>query len=149
MHIVVLLSYLYFSVLGDKMDKSFDAFKKYYGLDIKQINEIKKYFLLSDEDKKVLNSVIERIKEIPKIVFDEFYSHLLSFEETKKILTKEKGLIEGLKEKQKDYLKFLLLTDIDENYVKRAFNVGKKHFEYGVNLGNYIGAYAKYREAFL
>jgi len=131
------------------MENDFNGFKNYYGLDIKRLVEIKKYFLLSDEDKELLRSVAEKIKEIPEVVFDDFYSHLLSFEETKRILTKEESLIERLKEKQKDYLKFLLLTDIDENYVKRAFNVGKKHFKYGVPLGNYIGAYAKYREAFL
>ncbi len=129
-----------------------DEFKEFLeaeNIDERYIQNIKDYFLYSDKDRKILSLTLKEIKDIPEEVFDDFYNHLLSFEETRKILTKEKGLIDKLKKKQKEYLKFLLHTDINLSYVERAFYVGKKHYENGVRLDFYQGAYLKYVDSVL
>lgn len=129
--------------------EEFNKFLSVYSIDENYLKKVKKYFLFSDEDRKVLKDIKDKIKEIPEEVFDDFYAHLLSFEETKKILTKEKGLIEKLKKKQKDYLEFLLETDIDLHFVEKAFQIGKKHYENCVKLDYYQGAYLKYADSIL
>jgi len=129
--------------------KEFKQFLKTYNVNEDYLKSIKEYFLYSERDRKILKDIKNKIKKIPEEVFDDFYNHLLSFEETKKILKKEKGLIEKLKKKQREYLEFLLETDIDLNYVEKAFYVGKKHYENNLGLDFYQGAYLKYIDSIL
>ncbi|RMD45243.1 MAG: hypothetical protein D6831_03775, partial [Aquificota bacterium] len=53
---------------------------------IENLDKILKFFDYTDIDKNNLRSILENIKEISPDTFTEFYNHLLSLEEIKKIL---------------------------------------------------------------
>jgi len=109
---------------------------------LKKLETILKFFDYSDIDRKNLRFILEKIGEIPTDIFTEFYNHLLSFEETNKIL--ENADIKLLKKKQKKYFEDVLKAEIDIDYIRERIKLGVVHYEKNVKLEHYIGSYAKY-----
>lgn len=108
------------------------------------------YLNLSEEERKLLREISDRMSEEELAsLFRSFYDHLLSFPETRKILTKEEGLMERLQKKQAEYFKQLLKANYDLNYALSRLHVGLVHEKVGVDAKYYTGAFSKWIESIL
>ncbi|WP_245960430.1 EAL domain-containing protein [Hydrogenivirga caldilitoris] len=108
------------------------------------------YVSLSEEDIGLLRELSGKVSE-EKIaeLFGEFYRHLLSFEEMRKILEREEGLIERLKKAQAKYFRELLEGEYSLDYALSRLKVGQVHEKAGVEPKYYTGAFAKWVESVL
>ncbi len=114
-------------------------------IDAEEVQRRLSYVGLTDEDRKLLRELSDRLskKEIANI-FKEFYDHLLSFDETREILKKDKGLIDRLQRKQTEYFKQLLEGNHNMDYVYQRLGTGLAHEREGVEPKYYTGAFAKW-----
>jgi signal transduction histidine kinase len=72
-----------------------------------------------------------------------FYRHLLSFEDTRKLLSAPE-VKERLMAKQREYLLSLSNPGLDEEYVEDRLRIGEVHARVGLDTRWYMGAYAHY-----
>ena len=102
---------------------------------------------LSREEIELLKEVHNRLGERDlEEVFRAFYDHLLSFEETRRILESEPGLVEKLKSLQAKYLKELLRADYNTDYALSRLRAGHIHESRQVEPKFFTGAFAKWME---
>lgn len=73
-------------------------------------------------------------------ILDDFYNHLLKFEETKAIL--EGHELSVLKGAQRNHWKKTFLNGIDSDYLNRVTRIGQAHERIGLRPKWYIGGYA-------
>ena len=108
------------------------------------------YVNLTPEEVELLRELSEKVSEDEMAsLFNEFYRHLLSFEETRRILEKEEGLIDRLKKAQASYFGELLRADYTKEYALSRLRVGVVHERAGVEPKYYTGAFAKWVESVL
>jgi signal transduction histidine kinase len=72
-----------------------------------------------------------------------FYRHLLSFEDTRALLSAPE-VKERLMAKQREYLLSLSNPGLDEEYVEDRLRIGEVHARVGLDTRWYMGAYAHY-----
>lgn len=109
--------------------------------------ECRKAFLaLTAEDEELLTDIRDLAREYADPVIEDFYRHLLSFDETAAFFSDPRTL-EHVKRMQKEY--FLRLTDgeYDENYVENRLSIGKIHERVGLPVKAYLGMYNFYLRA--
>ncbi|EDP75523.1 EAL domain-containing protein [Hydrogenivirga sp. 128-5-R1-1] len=122
-----------------------DRIAKLLRLDEEKVRERLRYINLSEEDRRLLKALAEKLdEESVEEIFDDFYEHLLNFEEPRRII--ERKDIKPLKEKQVSHLLELLKEDYDLEYALRRLNVGLAHEREGVDSVYYTGAFAKWIE---
>ncbi|KAF1048100.1 EAL domain-containing protein [Xylophilus sp.] len=80
--------------------------------------------------------------EVPGLV-DEFYRHLLSFEEARALIADD-AMLARLKAAQSRYFHTLIAGVYDENYAAERWRVGLAHARVGLTPGWYLGAYSHY-----
>ena len=118
------------------------------GLSEGEVRKRISYVNLTEEDICLLKELSEKLgEEDITELFREFYAHLLSFEDTRRILGKEKGLIERLKRAQSRYFRELLEADYTTEYVISRLRVGEVHERLGVEPKHYTGAFARWVES--
>ncbi|WP_432735757.1 diguanylate cyclase [Maridesulfovibrio sp. FT414] len=115
------------------------------GFTPEEFEKRKKFLLLGEKDVELLKEISSLIGEIPDTLFDDFYDHLLSFDETRSIL-KGPETVERLKAMQKRYFQQLISGNYDYEYLKNRLRVGYRHVEYGIIPMWYIGSFNKYME---
>lgn len=95
---------------------------------------------------------VQRLTELHRLIeaneacaffVDRFYEHLLSFEETARLIADE-ATFDRLKQTQAEYFHTLLAGRYDENYVRHRLRVGAAHERVGLEVQWYLGAYSKY-----
>lgn len=93
---------------------------------------------------------VRRLRELHLILEDRvdefaaaFYDHLLSFDETRRLIPDERALIR-LKAAQADYFRSLTQGDYGPAYFAHRVRVGRAHERVGLAPQWYLGAYAKY-----
>ena len=74
---------------------------------------------------------------------EEFYKHLLAFEETRHLI-RDDAMLEGLKKVQAAYFDQLTAGEYDAEYIKNRIRVGIAHQRIGLDPKWYMGAYNKY-----
>ena len=79
---------------------------------------------------------------------DEFYAHLLKFDETRRFIPDTESL-ERLKRTQAAYFESLTAGDYGPGYVLDRLRVGIVHQRIGLEPKWYIGAYSKYLSGLL
>jgi signal transduction histidine kinase len=72
-----------------------------------------------------------------------FYRHLLSFDETRRLLS-DPAVTERLLRKQRQYLLSLAAPSLDETYLEERIRIGAVHARIGLGPRYYLGAYALY-----
>lgn len=72
-----------------------------------------------------------------------FYRHLLSFEETRRLLA-DPAVTDRLLRKQREYLLSLARAARDETYLEERVRIGAVHARIGLGPRFYLGAYAVY-----
>ncbi|MBI5124634.1 MAG: hypothetical protein HZA70_00190, partial [Planctomycetes bacterium] len=96
----------------------------------KEIALLKCYTELTEEDVALLREVRPIVIAHLDELVDAFYSHLLRFEETKKIL-KDEATVNRLKEAQKRYLTSLFSGEYGPEYVESRMRIGEIHYKIG------------------
>jgi signal transduction histidine kinase len=108
-----------------------------------EIEERLAFLGFTEADRRLLadlRPVLERYAD--RFVWS-FYRHLLSFEETRKLLA-DPDVKERLLHKQREYLLSLAGPRVDADYVANRAKVGEIHEHAGLRTRWYLGAYALY-----
>ncbi len=127
-----------------------ERISKILGLSEGEVKRRIAYVNLSPEEVNFLRELSNKLseEEIAKI-FREFYKHLFSFEETKRILEREEDLLDRLKDAQIKYFRELLKAEHNLDYALSRLKVGMVHERVGVDPKFYTGAFAKWVETIL
>lgn len=103
----------------------------------------KAYLDLCDADAETLRGIRELMAGAHAPLMEEFYDHLLAFEETRDFVD-DPDRLEQLQRKQWRYLLDLTAGRYDWSYVQDRLRVGVVHQRVGLEPRWYIGAYGKY-----
>jgi signal transduction histidine kinase len=101
------------------------------------------FFRLDDSDLQILAGLRDVFEAHADGFVDEFYNHLLRFDETQHLL-RDPALRERLFVKQRDYLISLADPEIDDAYIASRARIGITHERIGLETRWYLGAYALY-----
>jgi signal transduction histidine kinase len=107
------------------------------------IRELLEFFRLDEGDLAALAGLREALASEADRIVDEFYNHLLRFEETQQLL-RDPTVRERLLAKQREYLISLADPFIGEDYVASRARIGAVHERVGLDTRWYLGAYALY-----
>lgn len=113
------------------------------GLDEREIDWRRRFLGLDDEDARRLAGAHEVAKAYAKPVIEEFYRHLLSFEETRVFFT-DPRVLEYVKQRQTEYFQQLTGGDYGREYVEDRLHIGAVHERVGTEPKTYLGMYAYY-----
>lgn len=110
---------------------------------------LRKAFLeFTDDDAAVLEGVNELATRYADAVIDEFYQHLLSFDETRAFLT-DPEVLRHVKGMQKAYFLRLTQGNYEQEYVANRVKIGEIHERIGLPVKSYFGMYCFYLRAVL
>ncbi|HJV93594.1 MAG TPA: protoglobin domain-containing protein, partial [Azonexus sp.] len=110
---------------------------------------LRKAFLeFTDDDVAVLEGVNGIATHYADSVIDDFYKHLLSFEETRAFLA-DPAVLARVREMQKAYFTRLTQGNYDEAYVADRIKIGRIHERIGLPVKSYFGMYCFYLRAVL
>ena len=96
---------------------------------------------LGSEEIEVLQALRPWMEVHVHEIIEEFYAHLLSFEEPRRLLADPKALARA-KAFQTDYLRSLTAGTFDAAYVASRVAIGRTHERVGVSPQWYLGAYS-------
>lgn len=116
---------------------------KELGLTPEEFQKRKDYLLLGEQDLANIREVGRRLPEVPGHLFDSFYEHVTSYDETRKFLQDER-IIARLKTSQTHYVQELLSGEYDQGYMLKRLAVGDIHVKLNIVPLWYIGAFSKY-----
>lgn len=116
------------------------------GIDKEEIARRKEFLELRDKDVERLRSLHEVAGQYAGSVIQEFYDHLLAFEEGRAFF-KDPAVLERVKTAQKNY--FLELTEgsYDQDYVQGRLKIGLAHERINLPVKLYLGMYNFYLRA--
>lgn len=98
---------------------------------------------LTDDDRRLLAELAPLLERHAERFVAAFYRHLLSFEETRRLLV-DPAVKERLLTKQRAYLLSLAHPTLDDDYVEERIRIGAVHARIGLAPRHYLGAYAIY-----
>jgi signal transduction histidine kinase len=101
------------------------------------------YLGLTDADRQLLAELRPLLARHADRFVTSFYRHLLSFDETRRLLS-DPVVTERLLRKQRDYLLSLAGPALDDGYVEERVRIGAVHAQIGLGPRFYLGAYALY-----
>jgi rsbT co-antagonist protein RsbR len=115
-------------------------------IDEQEVARRKAFLEFRDEDARTLSGLGPIAEKYATPVIEEFYKHILTFEETRAFFRDPK-LLERVKRQQKEY--FLRLTDGEygSDYVADRLRIGTVHERVGLAPKWYLGMYAFYLRA--
>jgi diguanylate cyclase (GGDEF)-like protein len=113
------------------------------GLTDEEIAARKAFLAFGDEDVARLRALHPQLERARAEIINEFYAHLLSFEETSALLGDEETLMR-LKRKQSAYLERLTAGEYDARYVRERLGVGIVHNSIGLEPKWYLSGYNAY-----
>src|SRR5690606_34966358 len=98
---------------------------------------------LGDADRRLLGDLAPLLERHADRFVTSFYRHLLSFDETRRLLS-DPAVTERLLRKQRNYLLSLACPSLDEKYLEERIRIGAVHAKVGLGPRYYLGAYALY-----
>lgn len=113
------------------------------GLTEREIEQRKAFLELGDNDIEELVSINNLAQDYADPVIEDFYKHLLAFEETRAFFQDPK-LLDRVKRSQKDYFSRLTQGDYSKEYVEDRLKVGAIHEHIGLPVKAYLGMYNFY-----
>lgn len=113
------------------------------GLDDREIAWRRAFLELGEEDARRLSGAHEVAKAYARPVIEEFYRHLLSFEETR-VFFADPRVLEYVKKRQTQYFEQLTGGAYGKDYVEERLFIGAVHERVGVEPKTYLGMYAYY-----
>lgn len=104
----------------------------------------RKAFLQFDEaDVARLTGINDIAMQYADEVIDDFYKHLLCFDETRSFFT-DPHVLERVKHAQKEYFMRLTAGHYDAEYVENRLQIGSLHERSGMPIKSYLGMYNFY-----
>jgi rsbT co-antagonist protein RsbR len=112
-------------------------------IDDEDIARRKEFLEFRDEDVEVLKGLGDIARKYAEPVIEEFYRHVLSFEETREFFRDPK-VLERVKRLQKDYFMRLTEGDYGRDYVEDRLRIGTAHERVKLAPKWYLGMYNHY-----
>ena len=125
--------------LGDAVS----AVARALGIDEGEIAHRKAFLEFGEADVRLLTELHARLQGTQRRFVDEFYAHLLKFDETRRFIPDAESL-DRLKRTQATYFETLTAGDYGPKYILDRLRVGIVHQRIGLEPKWYIGAYSKY-----
>jgi rsbT co-antagonist protein RsbR len=116
---------------------------QHFGIDEEEVSRRKEFLEFREEDAEVLRGLRETARKYADPVIEEFYQHILSFEETRSFFTDPK-VLERVKRLQKDYFVRLTEGEYGSDYVANRLRIGAAHEHVNLAPKWYLGMYAFY-----
>lgn len=113
-----------------------------------EIRQRKAFLEFTDDDAAVLAGVNEFAQRYADSMIDDFYRHLLSFEETRAFFT-DPDVLAHVQNMQKAYFTRLTEGSYDRDYVANRVKIGVIHERIGLPIKSYLGMYCFYLRAVL
>lgn len=101
------------------------------------------WFDISPADRERVKRLAPVADQVGDEIINDFYTHILSFEEAAKQFADEDQISRVMKG-QKEYFRELVSAELDENYTEDRRRIGQIHERAGITPTLYIGSYAFY-----
>ncbi len=124
-------------------DEAVAALARAIGIDAQEITRRKAFLEFDETDVSLLTALHARLQDVSRRFVDDFYAHMLTFEETRRFIPDAPSL-ERLKRTQMFYFDSLTAGDYGPEYILHRLRVGVVHQHIGLEPKWYIGAYCKY-----
>jgi diguanylate cyclase (GGDEF)-like protein/PAS domain S-box-containing protein len=124
-------------------DEAVAALARAIGIDAQEITRRKAFLGFDETDVSLLTELHPRLQDVSQHFVDDFYTHLIKFEETRRFIPDAPSL-ERLKRSQAAYFASLTAGDYGPDYILQRLRVGVVHQHIGLEPKWYIGAYNKY-----
>jgi rsbT co-antagonist protein RsbR len=111
-----------------------------------EIEQRKRFLEFDDEDVARLDGIYGLTLENVDAVIEEFYRHLLSFEETA-VFFRDPEVLEHVKDMQRQYFIRLTQGNYSQEYVDNRLRLGAVHQRIGLPARSFLGMYAFYLRA--
>jgi rsbT co-antagonist protein RsbR len=111
-----------------------------------ELTRRKDFLEFNDEDVKRLTGVNDVARRYADTVIDDFYAHLLSFEDTRAFFS-DPHVLEHVKSMQKEYFLRLTQGNYDLAYTRNRLKIGAIHERIGLPVKSYLGMYNFYLRA--
>lgn len=106
----------------------------------------KAFLQFGDEDVARLTSISDLARKYADAVIEDFYSHLLSVNETRAFFT-DPQVLQRVRNMQKEYFLRLTQGNYDLAYVQNRLRIGSIHERIGLPVKSYLGMYNFYLRA--
>lgn len=126
-----------------KHKKEWSTLLKTLNINEEEIRNRKKFLQFGDDDVERLKGINEVAKGYATEVIEDFYEHLLTFEETR-IFFNDPNLLARVKNAQKDYFLRLTQGNYDAEYIENRLKVGTVHERISLPVKSYLGMYNFY-----
>jgi diguanylate cyclase (GGDEF)-like protein/PAS domain S-box-containing protein len=124
-------------------DEAVAALARAVRIDAQEIARRKEFLKFDETDVSLLTGLHARLQNVSRHFVDDFYAHMLKFEETRRFIPDAPSL-ERLKRTQMSYFDSLTAGDYGSEYILHRLRVGVVHQHIGLETKWYIGAYSKY-----
>jgi rsbT co-antagonist protein RsbR len=111
-----------------------------------ELEQRKAFLELREEDVSNLTGINEQARRYADAVIDDFYRHLLSFEDTRAFFANPQ-LLQRVKNLQKEYFLRLTQGNYDVAYAQNRLKIGAIHSHTGLPVKSYLGMYNFYLRA--
>jgi rsbT co-antagonist protein RsbR len=108
-----------------------------------EIAQRKEFLQFLAEDADRLLDVNDLAKAYADPVIEDFYKHLLAFEETR-VFFRDPRVLDNVKRMQKEYFLRLTQGNYDSAYIEDRLKIGAVHESIGLPVKSYLGAYNFY-----
>lgn len=108
----------------------------------------KAFLEFTEDDVAVLEGVNDLATQYAESMIEDFYKHLMAFEETRTFFA-DPELLRHVKEMQKAYFMRLTQGHYDQEYVANRIRIGQVHEHVGLPVKSYFGMYCFYLRAVL
>jgi rsbT co-antagonist protein RsbR len=119
------------------------AFRRGLEITDRELSRRKAFLEFRDEDAETLLGLNEMARKYADPVIEDFYRHLLSFDETK-VFFEDPKVLERVKRLQKEYFLRLTEGDYGAEYVADRLRIGTVHEHINLAPKWYLGAYNFY-----
>ena len=116
------------------------------GLTQQEVARRKEFLELGDKDTARLRSLHDLAAKYADSVIEEFYDHLLAFDESRTFFT-DPAVLQRVKLAQKRYFQELTQGIYDETYIESRLRIGLAHERINLPVKLYLGMYSFYLRA--
>jgi rsbT co-antagonist protein RsbR len=109
----------------------------------REIEDRKAFLEFHADDVERLASISDVAREYADPVIEDFYAHLLAFDDAAAFF-RDPRVLAHVKERQKEYFLRLTAGDYGEDYVENRLSIGAVHERIGLPVKSYLGMYNFY-----
>ncbi|PZP57431.1 MAG: hypothetical protein DI596_09255, partial [Azospira oryzae] len=124
-------------------EEAVTAVARAIGIDAQELARRMAYLEFDDTDVRLLTALHERLSAAQGQFADDFYVHLLRFDETRRFIP-DAPTLERLKRAQAEYFASLTAGNYSMDYLLNRVRIGLVHRRIGLEPKWYLGAYGKY-----